>query len=982
MTDAETNSAQPDGQESTPHYWAFISYSHADERWGRWLHKALERYRVPRRVADDASDDTPTPRRLKPIFRDKEELSTSADLPGRILDALERSRHLVVICSPRARKSPWVDREIRQFKALGKADQVFCLIVDGEPNASDGGEPEIEAFPISVRFVVDDGGDLTEERTEPLAADVRKGKDTKRDACLRLIAGLLDLDFDALRRRDQRRRTRWLTAWMSTAGGVIVALTVLTILTLIARGEADEQTAIAGQQRKVAVRQRNEAVNQRGIAERRAETIRQELAINLIALADSELRNGNAGGVRPLLADVPADLRGWDWHRLWHDGDVSAATHVSESDYDLLAVACTRDGKLVAVGDRWGSIRLRERVTGKLVATFGRPPPASDIPMHRRRVMPFEPFGVSALAFSPNGAQLVSGDREGNLRIWNVADQQRVAEVKGSRLAITHVAFFGERQNTIAYSGADQHTRIWHPATERLHSFGSMNARVSALDVSADGRSLVTVAGNQGRLVMPPYQEAVELSLPFFNSFTSAAISPDGEFVCTGHEDGAVYLWNKTGRLGKLAFGHKGAVTAMAFIKSPLTHGQVVVSAGQDKVLKAWSIGADRKGILFSLRNVATLHGHAQPIVGLAGALSQDVFVTCAADRTIKSWSVQPQLGAEYLRGVTQAIVGVTPFSLSPDGRTYAVYRRASGGTSVNVHNLKTGKLEHDIKATLGDFKRTESNPFKGDWDLHALRFSPDGKQIAASLEDGAVRVWSLADGKLLHTLTSEANRDGRRPFVTALAYSRDSQHLFTADVEGRLHKWDLTTSERTWTIDGHRDDQLRFMVTQSHVESLEVSPDNTMLVSAGLDPTVRVWDAESGEPIAALTGHDKPIHRAVFTPDNEFIVSGSSDNTARVWSIADRKTVTILTGHTEPVTDVAIDPDQTRIATTSRDKSLRIWTMNGRLMTTLNADGADLRVAFDPNGQLISSGRARTRLWPAAWPSEDEVKKYRVAAD
>lgn len=80
-------------------YWAFLSYSHTDRKWGDWLHKALETYRVPRRLVGKESRDGKIPPRLFPIFRDREELPVSADLGSNISEALQESRYLIVICS-------------------------------------------------------------------------------------------------------------------------------------------------------------------------------------------------------------------------------------------------------------------------------------------------------------------------------------------------------------------------------------------------------------------------------------------------------------------------------------------------------------------------------------------------------------------------------------------------------------------------------------------------------------------------------------------------------------------------------------------------------------------------------------------------------------------------------------------------------------------------------------------------------------------
>ena len=117
-------------------YWAFISYSHQDVRWAKWLHKRLEGYRLPSKLVRHGAGNDSRPRRMAPVFRDQDELPTSSNLSGVITRALESSRHLIVICSPRSAQSRWVNEEILTFKRLGRADRIHLLIVDGEPHAS------------------------------------------------------------------------------------------------------------------------------------------------------------------------------------------------------------------------------------------------------------------------------------------------------------------------------------------------------------------------------------------------------------------------------------------------------------------------------------------------------------------------------------------------------------------------------------------------------------------------------------------------------------------------------------------------------------------------------------------------------------------------------------------------------------------------------------------------------------------------------
>lgn len=187
-------------------YKAFISYSHQDAKWGDWLHKALESYTVPKAIRGKTNRDGKVPDKLFPVFRDREELPTATDLGAVISNAIQESAYLIVICSPRSAKSMWVNQEIINFKALGRENRVLAIIVDGEPNGLDKpGMEDIECFPEALRYVVGDDGKLSSERTEPIAADARVGKDGKKNALIKLISGLLGVNYDDLKQREKTR---------------------------------------------------------------------------------------------------------------------------------------------------------------------------------------------------------------------------------------------------------------------------------------------------------------------------------------------------------------------------------------------------------------------------------------------------------------------------------------------------------------------------------------------------------------------------------------------------------------------------------------------------------------------------------------------------------------------------------------------------------------------------------------------------------
>ncbi|TFU05995.1 tetratricopeptide repeat protein [Polymorphobacter arshaanensis] len=185
------------------HYRAFISYSHADKHVATWLHGAVERYHVPAKLVGTETALGPVPKRLTPIFRDRDELPASGDLSFELKSALENSLCLLLICSPSAAKSRWVNEEVKSFKRMHGEGRIFALIASGEP-----GHPDSECFPPALQYTLGPDGELSDIPAEPIAADMRKGKDGKRLALFKLLAGLTGLKLDLLVQREAARRAR------------------------------------------------------------------------------------------------------------------------------------------------------------------------------------------------------------------------------------------------------------------------------------------------------------------------------------------------------------------------------------------------------------------------------------------------------------------------------------------------------------------------------------------------------------------------------------------------------------------------------------------------------------------------------------------------------------------------------------------------------------------------------------------------------
>jgi hypothetical protein len=227
----------------TYRYKAFISYSHSDKRFANWLLKSLEGYRVPKRLL--SADSVGPVQKLGRIFRDRDELPAAEDLTAEVKKALANSEFMIVLCSPAAAASRWVNREIIEFKKLNGEGKILSVIISGEPFASKSAQPEQECFPPALRFRLGKGGQITKVEAEPLAADFRAGGDGRKRGLLKLVAGLMGLSLDTLVARDLQRKMRHVTMVTAASLVAMLGMGLLTYEAVTARQEAERQRSEA-----------------------------------------------------------------------------------------------------------------------------------------------------------------------------------------------------------------------------------------------------------------------------------------------------------------------------------------------------------------------------------------------------------------------------------------------------------------------------------------------------------------------------------------------------------------------------------------------------------------------------------------------------------------------------------------------------------------------------------------------------------------
>ena len=448
-------------------YWAFITYSHKDEAQAKWLHRAIETYGIPAKLVEHrhvTPVGEPAPKRFHPIFRDRDELAASSDLGREIENALRASRYLIVICSPHAAQSRWVNREVETFAELGRSDRILAFIVDGEPNSRD----ERECFPQALR------------QMEPLAPDARREGDGRTNAKLKLLAGMLGVSFDELKRRDDQRRIRRLELVVAVALVLVAAFAGLAWYAKQQQAKADlaRQGAVAAEATAVAeadaraTEVARRATAQAQVEEERRIAVARQLAVQaqmVVDLTDTLLARSVLLAVEsvhhhPTLEGDQALRRGLALlprpvARMVHEGDVGI-------------VAFSPDGRWVVSGSWDDTARVWEAATGQEVARM----------VHEYRVY--------AVAFSPDGRWVVSGSLDDTARVWEAATGQEVARMV-HEYRVYAVAFSPDGRWVVSAS-KDGTARVWEAATGQEVARMVHEEWVNAVAFSPDGRCVVS----------------------------------------------------------------------------------------------------------------------------------------------------------------------------------------------------------------------------------------------------------------------------------------------------------------------------------------------------------------------------------------------------------------------------------------------------------------------------------------------------------
>ncbi len=735
-------------------------------------------------------------------------------------------------------------------------------------------------------------------------------------------------------RRHRLRRAKQMM--LGLAALVFISTATGIVLVSIQKAEADRQRRLAEASEQVAQREKAEAVRQRGIAVfQRGEADKQrEIAVDqrgkaeyqayvaLIGLAAARTEENAFGPALELLNQCKPELRNWEWGRLKY--------------------------------------------------------------LCQQEVKRFEaPARVESVAFDPTGVRVAIAARDGAVRIWDTSTAQVVAECQlaseGSEALATAVSFSPSSPDWLAIGGNARPglLRLWNWHTHEVRELDGHRDTVTSVAFSRDGRRLLTASMDNRAMLWDV--ESGQPSKEFIGHdwwVWDAEFSPDETQIVTASQDGTVRVWNvATGAQLESASGepmpfagHRGAVYTARF--SP--DGAHVASAGYDQRVLLWKpaelqpfdFAAMLRGETPAPQQAIAMEGHGAPVRHVEFSADGAWLLSASHDNSIKVWCARDgeQEGQfvsagtllKTLRGHSSLVRSA---AFSPTDRNFVV----SGGydQGVRLWNVRNYIEQRTVPGTF----------FRGHSDaVLAAAFSPEGDTVVTASRDRTAKTWNAGSGEQVRSF-----REGHLYLASSGAFFPDGARVATAAIDGSVSIWNATSGLELLKLSG-----------TGATAAMAISPDGRWIVtgrdasmSTGSDSksaerlSWTIWDANSGQAMRSLGGHDAEVTVAAFSADGRLIFTGDARGRGNLWDAASGELLHSLRWHTDRITAARFVAARPELVTASADRTVCRWDLSGKTPTpredrVLRHPGAVSSLALTSDGSRAVTGceDGRVRAW------------------
>eukprot|EP00300_Choanocystis_sp_HF-7_P042216 c8984_g1_i1.p1 GENE.c8984_g1_i1~~c8984_g1_i1.p1 ORF type:complete len:971 (+),score=233.04 c8984_g1_i1:88-2913(+) len=554
---------------------------------------------------------------------------------------------------------------------------------------------------------------------------------------------------------------------------------------------------------------------------------------------------------------------------------------------------------------------------------------------------------VRCCAFSPSGAQIVSGSADTTLRVWTASSGTQLKVFPGHTDQVTSCQFL----------------------TEGVFVSGSFDATVRLWDVHA-GRAVRVLSGAHSA------------------GITSVAFgeSSVGRILVSGSRDNTAAVWIWTGELLQdqaaptlVLRGHSDVVSGVAVAASPLEPQFRVVTCSYDGSVRVWDESGNRLAS-FTGEHSLTASGGRMTAVAVCG---MDCIIAGNSDRTIRTIALSPGRSRHLLK--QGMVVGVHRDAVMSCGAVGDLVVSSGGENDRSVRVWVMGEATKEWEERAVFMGHTAQ--------VFCVRPSPDMTRIVSAGWDQTLRVWRFEnDHAAPHQEISIVRVNTAHEIIVTVAenvlslWSLSGGHLRDVVTHSgtitccEVHDYEpagakeprdfvIAYATESGFVGGERGKGMSITLSKKAKHSAGVMAmcvvDARRLVTGSSDGGLIAWKRKSDKHIYVarkLAGHTGAVTSCVSTTRGALIrvVTSSADKTVRVWGFKSGECLAVYSA-SDAVWQVSLSPDETKIAAACQDRQIRIWELESQRTKPVSVRGFSAKVTscvFLSNDRLVASGR------------------------
>ncbi len=503
---------------------------------------------------------------------------------------------------------------------------------------------------------------------------------------------------------------------------------------------------------------------------------------------------------------------------VWNLGDEAAPLPITNIDFDFKAhrfvIALSQDRRFLAIAvsepRHISPIHVWNATTGNHLFT---------LTGHTR--------WIKALAFSPDGKTLASGDESRTIKLWNMDTATSHATFKAPDGF--YALSFAPNGKLLASGGYGGSIRLWNATAKQQGLRGKIGQYLPTL----------TLKGHK-------------------DDVSTLAFSPDGKMLLSGSDDGTIRAWDTiTGRQQFICPGHTSEISELA--ASEERNALISVHSWKSQLLH-WDINVGHHLSGYYFKNKSPQ------------AISPDAKTLTLKDWTAKYtllWDISKKRIRATLKGREVPLSKIPNFVFSLDGKRLASATVHQGIGLIHVWNIPNQSRSFLKRLFFSSKSISPQYTLEGHIDEgYILKFSPNGK-ILATVHDRnkVIRLWDVEMGSTRFTLT------GHKQTIRALAFSPNGKILASGENYQTIYLWDVTTGQ-----------QLTNSQTEGTVNTLQFSPDGKTIVSGNYNGKIQLWGAHTLRLLSTHIGHTNWVNALMFSEDGKTLFSASRDGTILLW--------------------------------------------------------------------------------------------------